>query len=173
MVVVPGVTALEVAVALAVAVAVALVLFVPLVVVAVGVPVVPLPFWRNSATDKPVPASMTSRTMKATTGDFLVEREFPKAKRKTFKSEEDAVAALRKKKVDMFISDSTLIWYLAGTHANDGVVGIPIALSEEVLGWATRKSDDKILAAANSFIEKASENGKLNEVYRRWMAIPK
>jgi ABC-type amino acid transport substrate-binding protein len=121
----------------------------------------------------PIRPTGTIGTMKSTTGDFLVEREFPKAKRKSFKSEQDAVAALRKKKVDMFISDSTLIWYLAGTHANDGVVGIPIALSEEVLGWATRKSDEKILAAANSFIEKASENGKLNEVYRRWMAIPK
>jgi ABC-type amino acid transport substrate-binding protein len=120
----------------------------------------------------PVRPTGTIGTMKATTGDFLVEREFPKAKRKNFKSAEDAVAALKKKKIDMFITDSTLVWHLAGTHANEGVVVAPIALTEEMLGWATRRDDQKLLEAANKFVQKATENGKLNEVFRRWMAIP-
>ena len=120
----------------------------------------------------PVRPTGTIGTLKATTGDFLVEREFPKAKRKSFKSEEDAIAALKKKKIDMFITDSTLVWYLAGTHANEGVVVVPIALTEEVLGWATRRDDQRVLEAANKFVQKAVENGKLNEILRRWMAIP-
>ena len=49
---------------------------------------------------------------------------------------------------------------------------MPIALTEEVLGWATRRDDQKVLEAANKFVQKAAENGKLNEVFRRWMAIP-
>src|SRR4029453_2038663 len=54
----------------------------------------------------------TVGVLKATTGEFLVQREFPKARRKTFNSETEAVQALKKKKIDIFISDSTLIWYL-------------------------------------------------------------
>ena len=113
----------------------------------------------------------TVGVLKATTGEFLVQREFPKAKRKPFSTEAQAVQALKKKKVDLFISDSTLIFFLAGTHAADGLAAVPISLSEEALGWAVRKGDEKLVAAANTFIEKSAANGKLNQIFRRWMAV--
>lgn len=114
----------------------------------------------------------TIGVLKATTGEFLVQREFPKATRKVFKTEADAVQALKKKKIDLFISDSTLIWYLAGAHANDGVVTVPIALSEEQLGWGIRKGDEKFVTTANNFLQTASQNGTLKKVFRRWTAVP-
>jgi polar amino acid transport system substrate-binding protein len=109
--------------------------------------------------------------LKATTGEFLVQREFPKAPRKTYKSETDAVQALKKKKIGLFISDSTLIWYLAGTHANDGLIAVPFALSEEQLAWGIRKGDEKLLTTANNFIETVSQNGSLKKIFRRWTAV--
>lgn len=109
--------------------------------------------------------------LKATTGEFLVQREYPKANRKVFKTEEEAVKALVKKKIDLFVGDSTLVWYLAGLHANDGLAAVPAPLSEEVLGWATRKGDDELLSAANQFLEKSAQDGTLQRVYRRWMAV--
>lgn len=109
--------------------------------------------------------------LKATTGEFLVQREYPKASRKVFKSEAEVVKALLKKKIDLFIGDSTLVWYLAGLHANDGLAAVAIPLSEEALSWGVRKGDERLLAAADQFLQKASENGTLNRVFRRWMAV--
>jgi polar amino acid transport system substrate-binding protein len=114
----------------------------------------------------------TVGVLKATTGEFLVQREFPKARRKTFNSETEAVQALKKKKIDLFISDSTLIWYLAGTHSAEGLGAVSVALTEEAVAWGIRKGDEKLLAAANRFIQKASEEGTLNRIFRRWMAVP-
>lgn len=106
----------------------------------------------------------------ATTGEFLVQRDFPKAKRQTFANGAEAVVALKKKKLALFIGDSTHVWYLAARHANDGLAVVPIALSEETLAWAVRKTDDELLAAANDFIAEASESGSLRQVFRRWTA---
>lgn len=109
--------------------------------------------------------------LKATTGEFLVQRDFPKARRKAFGSADEAVQALKRKKIDLFISDSTLIWRLAGLHAAEGLAAVPLVLSEEQLAWGVRKGDDKLLAAANEFIQKASQDGTLNRVFRRWAAV--
>jgi ABC-type amino acid transport substrate-binding protein len=113
----------------------------------------------------------TVGVLKATTGEFLVQREYPKAKRKVFRSEEDAVKALMKKKIDLFIGDSTLVWYLAGLHANDGVTVIPIPLSEEALAWGIRKGNDPLLGPADQFLQKATQDGTLNRIFRRWTAV--
>lgn len=109
--------------------------------------------------------------LKATTGEFLVQRDFPKSPIKTFNNTEEAAKALIKKKVNLFISDSTLVWYLAGTHDTDGLSVVPIQLSEEPLGWAVRKTDDDLQSSVNSFIEKASQDGTMRKTFSRWMAI--
>jgi ABC-type amino acid transport substrate-binding protein len=119
----------------------------------------------------PIRPPGTVGVLKATTGEFLVEREFPKASRKAFASGTDAANALKKKKIDLFISDSTLIWYLAGMHAADGLSAVPLALSEEQLAWGTRKGDEKLLAAANEFIQKSSQDGSLKRILQRWTAV--
>jgi polar amino acid transport system substrate-binding protein len=111
--------------------------------------------------------------LKATTGEFMVKRDFPKMPCRVFRSEVEAVQALKKKKIDLFIADSTLVWYLAGVHANDGLAAVPMALTKEQIAWGIRKGDDALLAAANEFIQEASKDGTLNQVGRRWMAVPR
>ncbi len=114
----------------------------------------------------------TVGVLKATTGDFMVQREFPKTKRKVYKSPAEAVQALKKKKIDLFLSDSTLVCYLAGTHAAEDLTAAPVQLNEESLAWAVRKGDDKLLDEVNAFIQKTGGSGKLNQVFQRWMAVP-
>ena len=109
--------------------------------------------------------------LKATTGEFLVQREFPKATRKVFTSATQAVQALQKKKISLFISDSTLIWYLAGTHSAEGLSAVSAVLTEEQLAWGVRKGNDKLLAAANQFLQQATQDGTLNRIFRRWTAV--
>ena len=119
----------------------------------------------------PITPAGTVGVLKATTGEFLVQRDFPKARRKVFNSAAEAAQALKRKKIDLFISDSTLVWNLAGMHAADGLAAVPLALSEEQLAWGIRKGDEKLLAAANEFIQKASQDGTLNRIFRRWTAV--
>jgi len=109
--------------------------------------------------------------IKATTGEFLVQRDLPKAKRKTFRNGEEAARALIRKKIDLFMSDSSLVWYLAGVHAADGLSVVPIVLSEEQLAWAVRKTDDTLLASVDDFIRQAKRDGRLLKVFRRWTAV--
>ncbi len=109
--------------------------------------------------------------LKATTGEFLVQRDFPKSKRATFKTGEDAARALIKKKVNLFICDSPTVWYLSAQHAADGLSVVPIFLSEEPLAWAVRKSNEALLKDINGFVAEAGKDGTFLKVFKRWTAI--
>ncbi len=109
--------------------------------------------------------------LKATTGEFLVQRDFPKARRRTYKSEADAAQALKKKRIDLFITDSPLVWYLAGVHAAEGLSAIPFLLSQEQLAWGLRKGDDSLRDAANGFIQEAMQDGTVAGILRRWTGM--
>ena len=109
--------------------------------------------------------------IKATTGEFLVQRDFPKSPLKSYSTSDEAAKALIKKKINLFITDSTLIWYLAGTYANEGLTAVPIPLSEETLAWAVRKGDDALLTSVNEFVAKGSQDGTILKAFRRWTAV--
>ena len=114
-------------------------------------------------------AKQTIGLKRATTGDLLVQQEFPRAKRKYFSSGEDAAQALAKKRIDLFVDDSTMIWYLAGTYEAQGLVAAPMIFTDEMLAWATRRSDTELLAAANAFLKKINASGELIRILRLWM----
>lgn len=107
----------------------------------------------------------------ATTGEFLVQRDFPRAKLKQFKTSADAVRALQRNKISMFISDSTLVWHLAARHAADGLTVAPLPLSEEQLAWAVRKSDTSLHSSAEQLISDSLKDGSLIKTLQRWTAI--
>ncbi len=104
-----------------------------------------------------------------TTADFLVRQEFPKAKRKYYKTGDDAANALVKKNIDLFISDGPLIWYLASMYENKGLAVTPLLLNQEDLGWAVRRTDTQLLQSANTFLQQANSSGKLRAVFSKWM----
>jgi polar amino acid transport system substrate-binding protein len=116
-------------------------------------------------------ANHTVGVQKATTSDMLVMQEFPKAKRKYFESGDEAAKALAKKKIDLYFSDSTLIWYLAGKYEASGLEAAPLVFSNETLAWAMRKSDANLLESVNSALKKLMASGELKRTLLRW--IPK
>lgn len=117
------------------------------------------------------PTGMKVAVIKATTGDFRVQRDFPRVNRKVFANGAEAARALMKGSVELFIADSTLVWHLAGKHAADGLTAVPIVLCEELLAWGVRRGNDDLLTAANEFIARAKEDGSLTKAFRRWMAV--
>jgi polar amino acid transport system substrate-binding protein len=105
----------------------------------------------------------------ATTADFLVRQEYPRLKRKYYKSGEDAAAALLKKKIDLFISDAPLVWHLAGMYESKGLAVTPLILSQEELAWGVRREETQLLDSVNAFLQKARDSGELNRTFSKWM----
>ena len=116
-------------------------------------------------------SSQTVGVIKATTGDLLMQQEYPRAKRKYFDSGEEAAKALSKKRIDAYLSDSTMIWYLAGKYEAQGLVAAPIIFSNETLAWAMRRSDAELVASVNKVLKGMNDSGELKRVLMRW--IPK
>jgi polar amino acid transport system substrate-binding protein len=117
------------------------------------------------------PAGMSSPigVKRGTTGDFLVQQEWPKARRRTYKTGDDAAKALLKKRIDLFVADATLIWWLSGTYEAKGLTALPFLLSDEQLAWAVRKSDTELLKQVNAFLEASQADGRFERVLRRWL----
>jgi polar amino acid transport system substrate-binding protein len=115
----------------------------------------------------------TIGVVKATTGDFLVQQDFSRSKRKEFKSPPEAAKALAKKKIDLFICDVPIIWWLAGMNETEGLIPINILLSEEQLAWAVRKSDSELLESVNRALEKLQKEGRATAIIKRWIPLYK
>jgi ABC-type amino acid transport substrate-binding protein len=109
--------------------------------------------------------------MKATTGDFLVQQEFSGNERKTYTAGEDAAKALKKKRIDLFICDAPTIWWLAGLHEADGLVAVPILITQEQLAWGVRRSDTDLLNSANAVLDKLQSSGRANATIKRWIPM--
>jgi polar amino acid transport system substrate-binding protein len=106
-----------------------------------------------------------------TTADFLVRQEFPRAKRKYFETGEAAAKALEKKQIDLFMSDSPMIWYLSSRYEAQGLAVSPRVFSDEFLGWGVRRTDTQLLDSVNGFLKASQASGELDRILHRW--IPK
>ncbi len=113
----------------------------------------------------------TFGVLKATTGDFLVQQEFSANKRKTYKTGEDAARALMKKRVDLFVCDAPTIWWLAGMHEADGLVAVPVFLTQEQLAWGVRRSDTDLLSSVNAALDQLQKSGRANEIIKHWIPL--
>ncbi|HTR42390.1 MAG TPA: transporter substrate-binding domain-containing protein [Pseudomonadales bacterium] len=109
--------------------------------------------------------------LKATTGDYLVQQEFPHAKRKAYDSAQEAGKALEKGRIDLLICDSPTAWWLAGMNEAQGLTVIPISLSTENLAWAVRKSDGTLLASVNAALAKFQANGTATAIIKQWIPL--
>jgi ABC-type amino acid transport substrate-binding protein len=121
------------------------------------------------ATGFPVKPGGAIGVKKGTTGDFLVQQEFPQAKRKYFTSGEEGAKALAKGKIDLFISDSPMISWLEGMNAETGLIAVPYTLSEEFLAWGVNKSNTQLLESVNAALEKLQKSGRANAIIKHWV----
>jgi polar amino acid transport system substrate-binding protein len=108
--------------------------------------------------------------VQGTTGEFLVEQEFPLTNRKIpFPSTNRAVQALSEERIDIFIGGAPGIWWKAATQEKAGLARIPILLTEEQYAWGIRKDDTEMLNSANLFLETWKGDGRLKRAITKWM----
>lgn len=107
--------------------------------------------------------------VKGTTGDLLVLNATRNAKRKVFRSAENAVQALVDGKVDAVIHDGPVILYLAAEHALDGVSAMKSPVTTEYLAWAVNRDNEDLLDEVVAVQDRWTANGVLDDILTRAM----
>jgi ABC-type amino acid transport substrate-binding protein len=105
---------------------------------------------------------------KGTTGEYFVQRNLTQASKTGFATPADGARALVKKKIDVFVDDAPVSWWLASEHEAAGLVVLNSLLTDEYLAWGLRKGDAALAAAANRFIEDAKKDGRLKAMVVKW-----
>jgi ABC-type amino acid transport substrate-binding protein len=106
---------------------------------------------------------------KGTTGDFVVQQSLPRAKKKIFSDPEKGAEALMSGKIDIFVNDAPVIWWLAATYEAKGITTLPFFITQENIAWGVRKDDVLLLDSANRFIAVWKQDGRLKELLNRWL----
>jgi ABC-type amino acid transport substrate-binding protein len=73
-----------------------------------------------------------------------------------------------KKKIDVFLHDAPVNWWLASVHEADGLTVIHAFLTTESIAWAVRKDDAGLLTAANDYLGTILQDGRLTAAVARW-----
>ena len=106
-----------------------------------------------------------------TTGQFFVLEQFGDNKTISFPKSTDAVEALIRGEIDIFIHDAPVIMYLGSENETRRVTPVYSLFTEEYLAWAVRKDDTELLEAANAFLQEIHKNGRLKQMIQRWIPL--
>jgi len=106
---------------------------------------------------------------KGTTGDLLVQQEFPHAKRVVYASPGKAVRALIAARIELLIHDAPVVWWLAAENESNGLAAVNIPLTTEYLAWGVRKEDADLRQAVNRILERWKQTDKLQGMVKRWV----
>jgi polar amino acid transport system substrate-binding protein len=104
-----------------------------------------------------------------TTGAYYLEQTFPQAKRTLYGDPAAGADAVVRNKIDAFITDASINWYLASVYESKGLVMLNLRLTQESLAWAVRKEDTSLFESVNDFAQKAIASGELKTVVERWL----
>jgi len=121
------------------------------------------------------PKSLRVAVVNGTTGEQYVRKHHRHAQVKGFGSVDDAVAALRKGDVDIFVHDSPAIWRVSGglESPEKELAGYYEPLTDEHLAWAVRKRDGRLRSRLNAEIAKWHGSGEIESVIDHWIPVRK
>ena len=108
-------------------------------------------------------------TVRDTVSDLFISASITGANEVRFKTSRDAVAALIKKDIDVFVYDAPIISYYAAIHQADQLVPVLVMGTEEYLGWAVQKHNTELLEQVNNFLETVRKDGRLREEIKFWI----
>ena len=117
-------------------------------------------------------AVVTIGAMVNTTGDVFVQKNFPDAVRISFRTMNEAVYALKNRRIDFFIHDAPAIAWLVSENEAD-LKGFWQLWNVEYLGWGLRREDEYLLAFVNSTLTKWKNDGTLDKVLNQWVPYMK
>lgn len=108
--------------------------------------------------------------IKNTTGEIFCVQKFTRAKLSGFAKTEDAVAALKSRKIDMFVHDAPMIWWHSALNESD-LIAFPEVLNVEAVAWGIAKSNTALLDQVNALLAEWEKDGTLTRVIRNWLPM--
>jgi len=108
--------------------------------------------------------------VQATTGEFFVMQRFPRSDKKSFPTADAAVKALKSGKINMFIYDAPMVWWLSALNESD-LVAFADVLNIEPLAWGIRKSDMALLEQVNVLVAQWEKDGTSRKIRENWIPI--
>ncbi len=106
--------------------------------------------------------------VEGTTAEIFVMQRFPRAEKKTFSSSAAAVKALKNSKIEMFIYDAPIVWWLSAMNESDLVAFVDV-LNIEPLAWGVRKNNRALLDQINELVAQWAEDGTSKKIILNWI----
>jgi len=103
-----------------------------------------------------------------TTGEFFCMERFVKARREAFSSAEAGILALKTGKIDAFVHDAPMVWWLAA-HNEADVVSFPELLNIEPLAWGIGKHNMALLDEVNAALAQWQQDGTCSRILKNWI----
>jgi len=108
--------------------------------------------------------------VKNTTGELFVIRNFPRAEKIYYSTADKAAKALKDGKIDMFVHDAPIIWWISAQDEQN-LVAFSDALNTEPIAWGVRKSDTELLNQANQALLKWAKSGLRKQIVAKWITL--
>jgi polar amino acid transport system substrate-binding protein len=109
--------------------------------------------------------------VRETTGQYFVEKTFPKVRQVVFANPTDAAGNLLEKRIEVFIHDAPVILNLAARYRSEGLVPVDAMLTQEYLGWGMRKEDAALIDTADRYLQKLLDENRLYPLVKRWIPL--
>lgn len=106
--------------------------------------------------------------VKDTTSEIFVMQRFPRSEKKAFSSAAAATKALKNGKIEMFIYDAPMVWWLSAMNESD-LVAFPDVLSVELLAWGIAKHNKKLLDEVNVLGAQWAKDGTSQKIIHNWI----
>jgi ABC-type amino acid transport substrate-binding protein len=103
-----------------------------------------------------------------TTGEFFCMQRFAKARKNGYSNAQAGINALRAGKIDMFVHDAPIIWWLSANH-EAAVVSFPELLNVEPLAWGVGKHNMALLDEINALVAQWEKDGTSEKIIRNWI----
>jgi len=112
-------------------------------------------------------AGLKIATIRDSTGDCTIGELVPTAERLWFRSNSDALQALKDGRVEAFVQDDGLITYLEQKNPDLRIAGLQ-PFRPTAYGLGIRKSDKEWLDFVNSILTKIEETGEYHRLLDKW-----
>ena len=103
-------------------------------------------------------------------GDRLVARYFPHARRLVFSRRDQAVEALRRNQADLLIHDAPALWWMARSNPAELQIAPPLFAREEI-AWGFRRTSVALRESANLALAEWQQDGTLEAILRQWLPV--
>ena len=121
-----------------------------------------------TSTEKIYNMSRTIGVIKDTTADVFVQRKCPKATIGTYIRTEDAVRALRRQGISLFIDDGPVIaWLFSKNDSEFSALFVP--MTEEYTAWAIRPGNEELIKKLNIILAEWEKDGTTHNILKRWL----